>query len=377
MRASIAAVPVLAVALLAAACGSREGAAAATGGLTVLNPVGDRPFFDFGRVPYGAKVEHVFQLRNDDTKPVAVRDLIASCSCAQPRIAYTAADGKRVEGNSGGGGPVITLPPGSTAELAVRVDTEHVQALNVDKLASVRIRSDSAATPFLTLEVHLVVDRVMRAVPSGIELGQTPQSVGRSGRTDVVNDVPGSLARVTGIESIEGPFTATLDEADLNGTRAWILIATAKPDLPLGPANGRVMLATTTEDGTGVGASFLVPVTAQISPEVVLRPAALPFGAIAMGTAARVEADLETLVPGERVRVLDSRVTTMPEGVAQWIAAEATAVDPAADGAAAHWKIVLQSWPRLEEPTFSGTLVLTLDHPKVKEIRASFSGTVR
>jgi hypothetical protein len=87
---------------------------------------------------------------------------------------------------------VITLPPGSTAELAVRVDTEHVQALNVDKLASVRIRSDSAATPFLTLEVHLVVDRVMRAVPSGIELGQTPQSVGRSGRTDVVNDVPGA-----------------------------------------------------------------------------------------------------------------------------------------------------------------------------------------
>jgi hypothetical protein len=362
--------------LLAPGC-DRPSSAPPGGGLVVLNPVGDRPFFDFGRVPYGAVLEHVFLIRNDETSPVAVRDLIPSCGCATPRMRYRAANGEWVESRPGGDGPVITLPPGATAELVVRVLTEHVQVLNQDKLAMVRMRSDSASTPYLTFEVHLVVERHMRAVPGAIALGQTPQGAGASGRTDVTHDVPGSRARVTGIASIEGPFTATVDETETAGVPVWIVVATAKPDLPIGPASGKVTLAVTGEDGTGEGAPFSIPVSAQISPEVVLRPPVLAFGTIAKGTAARVAAELVTLVPGERVIVTSTEVRTEPEGAAQWIASETTPVDPGDEGSATHWTIVLQSWPMLEEPLFSGTLVLRTDHPRVGEIRVPFSGAVR
>ena len=361
---------------LGAGC-DRGGELPAGAGLIVLNPVGDRPFFDFGRVPYGQKLEHAFQVRNDGPAPVKVKDLLASCGCATPRISYVGPDGGRVEGTSGKSGPVITLPVGATAEVVVHIDTEAVQVMNVDKLASVRMRSDSIATPYLTFELHLVVERVMRAVPSMIALGQSPQGVPRSGRTDVTRDLPGSQARVTGIASIEGPFTATLDETEIAGMPVWIVVATAKEGLPIGPASGKVFLAVTGEDGRGEGATFSIPVSAQISPEVVLRPPVLAFGTIAKGTAARVEAELVTLVPGERVKVTAFEMSTTPEGAAKWIAVEATPVDPVEDGSATKWTIVLQSWPKLEDPLFSGTIVLRTDHPKVREVRAPFTGAVR
>ena len=83
------------------------------------------------------------------------------------------------------------------------------------------------------------------------------------------------------------------------------------------------------------------------------------------------------LVPGERVKVTESSVTTTPPGLEQWIASEATPVDPDDTGGATRWLIVLQSWPKLEEPLFSGTLVLRTDHPNASEIRVPFSGAVR
>ncbi|MFN0006917.1 MAG: DUF1573 domain-containing protein [Planctomycetota bacterium] len=364
------------LALLAPAC-DRAPSIPATGGLVVLNQVDGRPFFDFGRVEYGSKHEHVFLIRNDETSPVTVRDLIPSCGCATPRIRYLAANGEHVEGRSGKEVPVITLPPGATAELIVRVDTDHVREMNLDKLAMVRMRSDSASTPYLTFEMHLVVERLMRAVPGAIALGPTPQSAGASGRADVVNDVPGSSTRVKGIASIEGPFTATVDETEIAGVPVWIVVATAKPNLPIGPAHGKIMLSVTGEDGTGEGAPFSIPVSAQISPELVVRPPVLAFGTIAKGTAARVVAELVSLIPGERVLVTSHEIRTEPPGAARWIASEATPVDPEDEGSATRWTIVLQSWPKLEEPLFSGTLVLRTDHPHVGEIRVPFSGAVR
>ena len=361
--------------LFPAACD--RGHEAERGGLTVLNPVEGRPFFDFGQVPYGSTVEHVFEIRNDEANPVRIRELMPSCGCATPRIHYVAADGSRVEGTSGTDGAVIVLPPGAVAQLLVRVDTTQVQTMNIDKLATVRIRSDSATRPFLTVEMHLLVVRTMQAVPGSIELGQSPRSSGRSGRSDVTCALPGKSVRVRGIEKIEGPFTATVDATEISGVPVWIVVATVANDLPIGPARGKVILATTKEDGTGEGASFEISVSAQIAPDVVLRPPVLAFGTIAKGTAARVVGDLVALVPGERFHVTATEVTTEPQGAAQWIASEATPVDPDDEGSSSSWTIVLQSWPKLEEPLFSGTLVLRTDHPKAAEIRVPFSGAVR
>jgi hypothetical protein len=363
------------LALALCACDRRPAPAGAGKGLVILNPVGDRPtYFDLGRVPRGAKAEHVFRIRNDDPRPVTVKDLLASCGCAVPRISYRAADGALVPGNPDNRETVITLPPGAVADLAVSIDTERVEVMNIDKLAQVRVRSDSKTTPYVTLELHLVVERLMRAVPAAIELGQTPQSAGKSGRTDVAVDVPGCRARVIGVESVEGPFTATVDEAEVAGVATWIVVANARPGIPLGPVAGKVVLSVTGADGTGVGRPFSVTVTAQIAPDVVLRPPVLLFGSFERGKPAKIEAQLVALVPGERVLVRSATVTGTPESAAREIAAEVTPIDPGEDGRAQSWMVVLRSSEKLRDSTFSGELTLQIDHPRVPSIRAVFSG---
>src|SRR5262245_6872067 len=91
-------------------------------GLVVVNPVGNRPtFFDFGTVPYGQPIEHVFRIRNDEAVPVTIKDLLPSCSCSSPRISYVAKDGSVVQGDGASRERVITLPSGAVADLVVKI----------------------------------------------------------------------------------------------------------------------------------------------------------------------------------------------------------------------------------------------------------------
>ena len=374
----------LLAASLAAGCGrgadgkARGLAPAATGGLVVLDATGDRPtFFDFGTVAFGARPEHVFRLRNDEGSTVTIQDLLPSCGCAAPRISYVGADGALVRGDPAGRGKVLSLPSGAVADLAIGIDTERIERMNVDKLAQVRIRSDSAATPYLTFELHVVVARAMLSVPPAIDLGQTPQSAGKSGRADVAADDLRTRYRILGIESIEGPFTATLDETEVAGVPTWIVVASAKPGLPLGPVSGRVVLSVSGEGGEGKSPPFRIPLSAQILPDVVLRPPVLLFGAIERAKGAEVGGELVALVPGERVRVARTQVSATPAEVAAAITAEAEPIEPGEDGRAASWRVRLRASESIAATAFSGTLVLELDHPRVPEIRVPFSGTAR
>lgn len=357
------------------ACHRTTGKPASGGVLTVVNPFGDRPtFFDLGRVPFGRRAEHVFRIRNDEGRTVTVHDLLPSCGCASAKLTVAGKPGATVSGNAANHETEVEIPAGAIAELAVAVDTSQVQVMNRDKLAQVRMRSDSRSSPYLTFEVHLIPERAMRAVPAEIELGPTPRSVGKSGQTTVSTEEGTSRAQVLGIESIQGPFTATADATELGGQRVWMVVASAKPGLETGPVSGKVVLSVSGDDGSGEGPAFEIPVRAQIAEDVVLLPPVFLFGGFPRGKGASKEVELDALVPGERVKVTGTSVAAIPEGVAAEIAAEATPVDPDAEGKAAKWRIVLRASEKLAEGAFSGTLKIALDHPRVPEIRAAFSG---
>jgi len=369
-------VVILAGALLLGAGSCRR--AEEPAGLVVVNPVGNRPtFFDFGRVPYGPPVEHVFKIRNDGPSPVTFRDVLPSCGCTAARISYVAKDGSLVLGEASSHERVITLPPGVVADLSVKIDTTRLERMNIDKLTQVRLRSDSGATPFLTFEAHLLVARAMIAVPAVIDLGPTPRSAGKSGRADVMADDLKTGYRVLGVETVEGPFTATLDTTTVANVPTWIVVASAKPGLPFGPVGGAVYLTISGEDGDGTSPPFKIPVSAQIVEDVVARPPVLSFGAIARGTAAEAAGEVVALIPGERVRVTGSKVVAQPESVAAALRADMEPVAPDADGRATSWTILLRASDALSEPQFSGTLLIALDHPVVAEVRVPFSGTTR
>jgi hypothetical protein len=293
------------------------------------------------------------------------------------RISYVANDGSVVRGDASSRERVITLPAGAIADLSVKIDTTRVEQVNFDKLTQVRLRSDSGATPYLTFESHVLVARAMIAVPATIDLGPTPRSAGKSQRADVTADDLKTSYRVLGVESVEGPFTATVDGTTVSDVPTWIVVATANPGLPLGPASGAVYLSISGEGGDGTSPRFKIPVSAQIVEDVVAQPPVLSFGAIARGAAAATGGEVVALVPGERVRVTGTKVLAQPESAAASIHAEAEPVDPDERGRASTWNIRLRASESLSEPQFSGTLVVALDHPTVAEVRVPFSGTTR
>lgn len=378
-RTSIAAL--LALAALCAGCpdGKQPGTAAAPGpapilpdytthGIVVVDPNPQRPnYWDFGRVPYGERPQHVFRLRNLEAQPVVVRDMQASCGCVQP--ALRSADGKQVyRGRIVPGVPPFTLAPGAEAELEIVMDTSFVERMNVDKLGTVRILCDSPSTPILGFEAHVVVVRDFRCVPALIDLGEIAQGWAKRGRGDVTTDVAGAQARILGLERVEGPFTAHVDQTSIGNETGWIVSVDAREDLPIGSVRGKLVLQTTGSDGSGRGRDFEIPIAGQVVPRIVARPSILRL----VQGQSQAELRLECLAPGEKVALKAVEF----EGPGPEIEVEST---PDEKGAArsSGWRIVFKPKGTLPPGGFARRARLVLDDAEIPELIVPLAGDAR
>ncbi len=346
-----------------------------TGGLVIRNGDSARPFFhDFGSVPYGERLRHVYVLENTEGRPLVIQDMLPSCGCTTPRVSYVGADGERVYGSTQRGAEVITLPAGAELEIEVAIDTTLVETPNLDKLSQVRVRSDSATNPYLTLELHLKVIKAFRAAPAKLEFGLVPQSAGKNARTDVSTCVKGDRSRILGIEAVEGTFTAEVQESSVNGETVWIVTASAPPGLPIGPQKGQILLRTTGPDGTGTGPAFHVPILAQISPDVSIAPGVLQLQVADRERGAELHAELRALVPGARFAIRAARL----EGEATTgLELEARPLDADEDGRATSFDVVLRAKPGLPAGNFHGLAVFETDSAETPRVTAPFAGAVR
>lgn len=352
-----------------------------TKGLVIVGGNERRPtYWDFDRVAYGAQLQHTFRIRNDEGRDVAILDLLPSCGCAQARVQYVDANGATVVGVRGGE-PVLVVPVNATFELVVDLDTTtQIERMNLDKLVQVRMRSDAPRAPYLTFELHLVVERTFRAVPSPIEFGEIAQSTGKSMRSDVSPESRGDGARITGVELVEGPFTATVDPTQQGDVLYWIVVAQAKQGQPLGPALGKVRLSTAQSDGKP-GAPFEIALRGQIVPDVVAHPALFAFGAFERDATKEVTIDVDALAPGDDFTFLSAEA----QGTgADKLAFERVPIEPGITGPSAHaarpapkWRITLRTTSDFPLGPFSGTLLVKTDHPRVPELRVPYHGVAR
>lgn len=363
--------------LVAGACGGdARGAAGALG--FVVGPDGsdpERPYFhDFGNVPDGERVEHVYLLHNGAARDVAILDVVPGCGCTVPSLLYRGSDGEVVEGSpvrpggSSPSSPLLVLPPGRTAELRLRIDTAKVHPKNTQRLYTTRLTTDLEASAYLTVETGLLVEAPFQVVPERLDLGQVPMGGGGEGSVRV-SVLSGYDLQLAGDVQVEGDFEVELRPGEAFGHRYWDVVARLAPPVGAGRTTGTATLGTLAKDG-GPGPALRIGISAYGVPDVRADPARLIVVTDAAGEVLRGgSAELFSLLAGERLRVVAASVD--PEHAAQ-LAASFAPLEPDGRGRSARWSIALAPLAPLETDVLSGTLTIALERPDPLEVELPY-----
>jgi uncharacterized protein DUF1573 len=349
----------LLLAALPLACGGTHDYEAR--GLVVINPATpERPlYFDFDVVPEGEVREHTYVLQNTDPVPVVVHKLQSSCGCTVPRVVAIAPDGTETAGRlfDDGTGDVVTVPVDGKLEVTVITDTKHVRVKNQHKLNTVRLTCSSENEPYLSFEQHLWVTLAFNATPSKIDLGLVPEGGGKAGSSELFPAQDGSLARVTGVHSATPGLTVTFHEEPRPRGNITIVTAELEPGMPRGQWLGEVRLDCTREDGETDAPPFLLQVQGLVTTDVVCIPRSLIFDDLDPEEGVTINAVVQALVPGERVRITGHRLTGDLDGVE--VSYEPDAVG--ADGRSVRWNLKLVVGPEAAGRKLRGNLEIDTD----------------
>ena len=376
--------PALLLACLTAACGSETSAedSGPTGeGLVHVVQQDESPerpgFFDFGTVPHGDLVHHSFLLKNSDPRPVTIQDIVVGCGCTVARLSKRTVDGEVVGARGDLPNVLLVLEPGEVAEISLEVDTTEIRVKNIDKLFMVRVTSDSIATPYTTLEVHLVVQLDFQVAPEGLELPLMPQGAGET-RPITIKPVGTRPGRITGVREVPPGVVAELRESELSrpGFPVWVLEAGFAPPLELGRHAATIILDTEGDEGVPTA-----PVEIQIAGTAVadlrLHPSRLVLrpGQGASDpedpSAALIGAQLETFLPGHRFGVTGFQILGE---AAEHLEFVAEPVLPDARGQSTHWNLRLSTRTPGPNGSFTGTVRLELDDPQHPTIDLPYVG---
>ncbi|MEQ1895085.1 MAG: DUF1573 domain-containing protein, partial [Planctomycetota bacterium] len=232
--------------LLLAAC-QPEAAAAPGRGLVILPDTSALPrgvpqrdprlnFHDFGRVPDGDTVTRVFRMENTDPRAVAITRVTPGCGCTVPALRAVLADGTVIAGEpaSSKAPKLLEVPAGAVFELELAIHTRDMTTKNQDKLLTVGLVTDSPNGYFLTLELHILVEKPFAIVPGALALGLVPENGGKEGKVEIVR--AGPFAHTLGeLVDVPAGVQAELAVEERNFMPVWTLRATLAAPLERGP----------------------------------------------------------------------------------------------------------------------------------------------
>ncbi len=368
--------------LLLAGCGSGSPAdEAPTGGLVILPPEGGigplpddvRPrdyFHDFGEVPDGDSVEHVFRLRNEDAGPISITKINPDCACAVPTLAYVDEDGERVQGSSWSSDAeeLLVIPPGLDAEVTIRVNTSKLREKNASRTLVTRVTTSSELTRYLTLEVSIHPVAPFQVVPTTMKFGSIAMSAGGERSVDVV-PVGSSGTRIEGVREVPGDMEAEVALEVLFDQEIWILTGRYLPPLSPGLHKDVIVLDTVMADGEP-GRPLEVPVVCSAVEDVLAEPA--QFVARLRGAdegPAVAEVVLYSLLAGQRLKVVGIEPD---EAHREQIEVEYEAIELDGAGRSARWRLRLLANRPLSGPVVRGTAVVSLDDAQTPRVEIPY-----
>ncbi|MFT7669063.1 MAG: hypothetical protein ACI8X5_001763 [Planctomycetota bacterium] len=357
--------------LFTSACNKAAPSPAEEGqGLVIQNPTNERAYFvDFGRVKNGKKVSHVFELKNTDSAPITIHDLTPSCSCSNPKIQFTDADGQVVRGKVHGS-PIITIPPGVTAELTVTINTELVRVKNIDKLSAISLRCDSIPVPYMHLEMHLIATEPYQMTPRTISLGNIPISAGKQASSDFIAAIPGTGYRIIDVFKTSDGIDAQVVEKHTGVETLWTIVVNLLPPLEIGPFKGEVLLRTTGMYGEGEDEPIRLEVLGHVVPDVYMTPAILGFTPVLQGgDDVHALGELTALTPGHRIKIVDALLSGQLHPT---MTLEYEAIAPDSEGYSSRWSVALRATGPLEEEYQTGSVQFTLADPNLEPVTVKF-----
>jgi hypothetical protein len=109
----------------------------------------DKPVHDFGTVPEGEKIRHLFTVKNTGGSPLEIKSVSATCGC-------TAAAPREKQ-----------IPPGGSGQIEVTFDTRNRPGVNEK---TVTVVSSDPRTPTLQLRIRAEVESMLGLEPAYTQL---------------------------------------------------------------------------------------------------------------------------------------------------------------------------------------------------------------
>jgi hypothetical protein len=337
-------------------------------------PIERSNFHDFGRVPLGEIVTHVFVLENTDRVPVTISHIAPSCGCTTPSVRTQGPDGTWIQGQMQNPDGILRIASGARAELELRIDTRAVQKNNADKHVSVRVVTDSLTRPYLTLEAHIIAETPLQATPTTLDFGQLAAGAGGSARVELLPVGESGLVPAA-ITSAPPGISARIERGQTAPRETWVVVAELLPPLQPGAIHTRIELELVPRAELGLvgvprpdvpaARRFELPVHAQIVPDLGLEPVQLALVG-ERGKAASGSSTLRTRLPGHRV--LATRVQ-LNGPLSEHLSATLEAEAPDAAGRAASWIVRLEASPDFPTGFAAGKGSIEIDdaqYPRVE-----------
>lgn len=212
---------------------------------------------DFGNVPYGSVNTHRFVLKNTLATAVHLSGVRTSCKCAQPTAITSFAQ------------------PGEEIIIEVKYDARlFVGARSMTIYASF----DQPYYETVGLRVSGVSRQDVVVEPGEVDLGTLTKDseARREIRVEFAGNSDWAIQNISAGDGIQ----ATVQTENRQPGRVEYLVAVSiDPNAPAGPVNSYVQITTNDQNVH----TLLVPVTAQIQPNLVVSPESVQLGTVQQG----------------------------------------------------------------------------------------------
>lgn len=211
---------------------------------------------DFGMVPKGEPIRHVFILKNMGKADLHVTDVKPSCGCTVPEFDKV-------------------IKPGAEGKVTLTVDTKNFSG-PISKTAL--LMTDDPSMPQMTLFVSANVKPFVEALPYGFFRITALSGESASSEVVLVSDDP--EFKPTKVETPNSFLKATFSpvpEKELikdKNPNQWKVVLTTAPDAPEGILGGAVKVAT----GVKRQPEIEISVSGFVKPAVSVTPVSINFG---------------------------------------------------------------------------------------------------